>query len=399
MAIWLCFNLGIMVGKPRYFGASALQALCLLLSVSVLLLLASCARPGPGSLKVVGPAQGALQQTVLVVTTREPDTSGKNSFTSERARQPTYLRMVVSVPPGHRPGTIEWPRGVPNASSSFAVIDSKVISRQEFLSMAAASPSAFVFVHGYNNSFQESLFRLVQISADADVRSTPILFAWPSRGNFSSYLADRDASNFSRDELVQTLDELGTRKVETKILAHSMGSWLTVEALRQLRLQSKAHSLGKIDRVILAAPDIDIDVFQKQLKVVGSLSKPIIVLSTQDDLALATSRWLAGASAKAGALDIDDPRTIALAEERNLQIIDISDVRAPTRIRHDRFVTLATMLPKIPLQALTAGRVGTGTLSVSSAGSEDERILRQAVELLDEDAVQSATRRSADPTQ
>lgn len=384
-----------MVGKPRYFRVSTLQALCLLLSISVLLLLASCARPGQATLKVVKPAQGALQQTILVVTTREPDGFGNNGFTSERAQSPTYLRMVVSVPPGRRPGTIEWPRGIPDAASSFAVIDSKVISHEQFVGMAAAGRSALVFVHGYNNNFQESLFRLVQISADADVRSTPILFAWPSRANFSSYLADRDSSNFSRDELVQTLEDLGTGKVETKILAHSMGSWLTVEALRQLRLQSNNRALDQIDQVILAAPDIDIDVFRKQLKVVGNLEKPIIVLSTQDDLALATSRWLAGASAKVGALDIDDPRTIALAEERNLQIIDISDVRAPTRIRHDRFVTLATMFPRATLQALTAGRVGTGTLSVSSANSEDERILRQAVELLDEDSDLASPRGSA----
>jgi esterase/lipase superfamily enzyme len=346
-------------------------------------------------LQVVQPARGATQQTILVVTTREPDKLGNNGFSSERAQYPTYLRMVVSVPPGHRPGTIEWPRGTPNAASSFAVIESKVISHEKFVDMAAAGRSALVFVHGYNNNFQESLFRLVQISADADARSTPILFAWPSRGNFSSYLADRDSSNFSRDELVQTLDDLGTRKVETKILAHSMGSWLTVETLRQLRLQSKSLSLGQIDQVILAAPDIDIDIFRKQLKVVGNLKKPIIVLSTKDDLALATSRWLSGASAKAGALDIDDPRTIALAEERNLQIIDISDVRAPTRIRHDRFVTLATMLPRIPLRALTAGTVGTGTLSVSPANSEDERILREAAELLDEDNHPALPRRSA----
>ncbi|WP_188356045.1 alpha/beta fold hydrolase [Rhizobium rhizogenes] len=343
---------------------------------------------------VVKPVQGTLQQTILVVTTREPDKLGNNGFTSERSQDPTYLRVVVSVPPGHKPGTIEWPRGMPNAASSFAVIESKVISHEQFVGMATANRKALVFVHGYNNNFQESLFRLVQISADAGVRSTPVLFAWPSRANFSSYLSDRDSSNFSRDELAQTLEDLGTGKIETTILAHSMGSWLTVEALRQLRLQSNTHALSQIDQVILAAPDIDIDVFRKQLKVVGKLEKPIIVLSTQDDLALATSRWLAGASAKAGALDIDDARTIALAEERNLQIIDISDVRAPTRIRHDRFVTLATMFPRIPLQALTAGRVGTGTLSATSANSEDERILTQALELLLEDKDLAPPRRS-----
>ncbi|MBM7321566.1 alpha/beta hydrolase, partial [Agrobacterium sp. S2] len=93
-------------------------------------------------------------------------------------------------------------------------------------------------------------------------RSRPPEHSWWA---CSFRLADRDASNFSRDELVQTLDELGARKVETKILAHSMGSWLAVEALRQLRLQSKDRALHKIDQVILAAPDIDIDVFQKQL--------------------------------------------------------------------------------------------------------------------------------------
>lgn len=355
----------------------------------LLAVLVSCARPGQATLKVVDPAPGASQQTVLVVTTREPDKLGNNGFSSGRALEPSYLRVVVSVPSGHRPGRIEWPSGVPDARSSFAVLESRTITHSEFIASAAAKRSALVFVHGYNTSFQESLFRLVQISADSDISGTPVLFSWPSRGHFLSYLADRDSSNFSRDEFAQTLTDLGSRKIETRILAHSMGSWLTVEGLRQLSLQSRTDILKQIDQVILAAPDIDIDLFRKQLYVVGRLSRPIVVLATRDDLALATSRWLAGASAKVGALNIMDPDTVTLAKERNLQIIDISEVRSATMIRHDRFVSLAAMLPRAGLQALAAGARGTGTLSVLSAEREDQRILTAAVELLEHDGEQT----------
>lgn len=346
------------------------------------LLPASCARPGQITLKVVEPAPAATQQGILVVTTREPDDPRYGGFSADRAREPSYLRTVVSVPPDHQPGTIAWPRGMPDAETSFAVTGREPLTRRQFAEVAADGGAVMVFVHGYNNNFQESLFRLAQLSVDASIQSTPILFAWPSRAHFAGYVADRDSVTFSRDELVRTLDDLNRSKVPVRILAHSMGSWLAVEALRQLRLQGNDPALDNIEQVVLAAPDIDIDLFRQQMAVVGRLSKPILVLSARDDFALAVSRRLAGASAKVGSLDIDDPRAIELAKENGLQIVDISSVPSQTRLNHDRFVTLATRFPTLSRNAaVTASLIGTRPLLSGPVQQDSTHFLHGAAML------------------
>ena len=59
-----------------------------------------------------------------------------------------------------------------------------VLDRQSFLNDVSADSKAGkvgVFVHGYNSNYQESLYRLAQITADGNIKATPVAFSWPSR--------------------------------------------------------------------------------------------------------------------------------------------------------------------------------------------------------------------------
>lgn len=80
------------------------------------------------------------------------------------------------------------------------------------------------------------------------------------------------------------------------ILAHSMGAWLAVESVRQLSLMGERDVVRSIDQLVLAAPDIDIGLLRKQLPITDRLSKPIVVLASKDDIALALSKGLAGSA-------------------------------------------------------------------------------------------------------
>src|SRR3954465_4370332 len=71
----------------------------------------------------------------------------------------------------------------------------------------------FVFVHGFNNNFQESLFRLAQLQTDANIDGIPILFSWPSQGEVTAYATDQEAASYSRDYLMNLLTML-TRSPE-----------------------------------------------------------------------------------------------------------------------------------------------------------------------------------------
>jgi len=207
-----------------------------------------------------------------------------------------------------------------------------------------------IFVHGYNTNFPEALFRLAQLTVDnPDPVSHTLLFSWPSDGALSGYVADKDGATFSRDQLAALLKNLTSdqRLGDIDIAAHSMGCWLTMESLRQLRLSGQSKVLSRLGSVILAAPDIDLDVFQSQVEAIGPLNPPLTVLASPDDRALSLSNRLGGDRARVGNLDARDPRIQTLAQSEKFQLIDISSMSATDSLNHDRFVGAAASLQKL----------------------------------------------------
>ncbi|OIO00159.1 MAG: hypothetical protein AUJ49_10090 [Desulfovibrionaceae bacterium CG1_02_65_16] len=134
------------------------------------------------------------------------------------------------------------------------------------------------------------------------------------------------------------------RHRDITLMAHSMGCWLTMEALRELRLTGQGRVLDRLGAVILAAPDIDLDVFRAQAQVVGRLEPPITVLASPDDRALEISTRLGGGRDRVGGLDVRDPRIQELASAYGVQLIDISNMAATDSLNHDRFIGAATAL-------------------------------------------------------
>jgi esterase/lipase superfamily enzyme len=151
--------------------------------------LAGCVgRPGPEVLAPVAALPGAKTLPIYVATTREREGTSENVFTSNRANSLNFAKFVVSVPPSHKPGNVELPTSSPDPQTSFAVVDQAVMSEADFRNTVAPQSTArrkkhkiFLFVHGFNNNFQESLFRLAQLQADAQIDGIPVLFAWPGK--------------------------------------------------------------------------------------------------------------------------------------------------------------------------------------------------------------------------
>jgi esterase/lipase superfamily enzyme len=76
-------------------------------------------------------------------------------------------------------------------------------------------------------------------------------------------------------------------------MAHSMGTWLAMESLRQMAIRD-GRVAPKIDNVILASPDIDVDVFARQWTEMGEHRPKFTIFVSQDDRALAASRFISG---------------------------------------------------------------------------------------------------------
>ncbi|WP_182087204.1 alpha/beta fold hydrolase [Aureimonas sp. ME7] len=341
-----------------------------MLLLLVVLLTAGCAtRPGDTALAPGGSApSGARQVTIFVATDPAPLEEKAVGTAVERAAL-NYMELTVSVPPDHQSGAVEWSEaGAGDPSRSFVVTGRRVLDKAAFARTIAARAgpkgTIGIFVHGYNYTLAEAAFRTAQLSADTAGVDVPILFSWPSEGAVTGYVADRDAATYARDDLAEVMKIVGRTKTSGRIFlaGHSMGGWLVMETLRQLRLEKRDALIARFD-VALAAPDIDVDVFRRQLDVVGPLDPPLTLLVAGDDRALALSRRLSGNRGRVGAVDVGDPELQAVATRANLRIVDISSVTAGDGARHDRFVRFAA------LQSREAARDGGPLGSIGRAGA------------------------------
>ena len=363
-----------------------LIALCL---VAGQVLTACAGRPGPETLSSVTLTdfQPKRVEKIYAVTTRDRTEPGQNVFGVEKTLEPNFASFDISIPPNHKPANIEWPkRKQVDPRTDFAVLSQAVLDRGALI-QAVRSPKAappVVFVHGYNYNFQESLYRLAQLKTDSNVDGIPIVFSWPSHAALPAYVADKESATYSRDALADLLADLVTaRKGEVDVFAHSMGGWLTVEALRQLKLEGRTDVLDRL-RVIMAAPDIDEDVFTAQLDVIGRMKIPILLLVAADDRALQVSSILGAGTQRVGALDARNPDVAAAAKKAGVTIVDISSLESVDATNHNRFFDVNQIASALnqPAASATLGDAGAfvfdaAARTISSPFSLAATVLRQ----------------------
>lgn len=336
------------------WGQVAHRRLSAAVSVVLALELAACAtRPGADVLAPAVTMPGGKTAPIYVATTRQRANPSENVFTAERASTLNFARFIVSVPPNHQPGRIEWPDGKTDAALNFATIEQSVLTDSEFR-RALAQPAGrgkkqnlLIFVHGFNNNFQESLYRLAQINADSGFNGRPILFAWPSQANPMQYEDDKAMAIVSRSQLIELLAMVTSspQAGEIMVVAHSMGGMLVADALRELRVQRRDRIIARLNRVVLAAPDVDAREFRSQVQTIGPLKPPLTVLVAKDDAALRLSNLLSGSQMRAGALDVDNPLVQEAALEAKVQVVDISALQSTDGgMNHDRLLRLLRII-------------------------------------------------------
>jgi esterase/lipase superfamily enzyme len=181
-----------------------------------------------------------------------------------------------------------------------------------------------VFVHGFNTTFADARWRAGQIAADSRFGGVPILFTWPTRGELLGYASDKDSATASRDALAELLQDIaktpGVGRVH--VLAHSMGCWVTMEALREIAIGGDHDLGGHLGEIMLAAPDIDMDVFGKQMARVQPAK--VTVFATANDRALSLSSFIADTRPRVGAIDPSKPEDRQALEQLGAKVYDLS---------------------------------------------------------------------------
>jgi len=244
----------------------------------------------------------SVEPTLLVTTTRKPVNGGRTKpwFGPERATSMTVAQVKLSAPDESRLslasvglGTWRLDRVEP------------VPADVGDLAAQAGGGDVLIYVHGFKQTFETAVLDAAHLSDGIKFRGRTIAFSWPSRAGLFDYAYDRDSAMWSRDDFERVLSALvsapGSGRVH--IVAHSMGTMLTLESLRQLYGRYGDTVTSKIGAVVFAAPDIDMDVFSSAVQRIGPLAGKITVIAATNDRALALSGQIAGGMTRVGAAE------------------------------------------------------------------------------------------------
>ena len=121
-----------------------------------------------------------------------------------------------------------------------------------------------------------------------------------------------------------------------------------MEAVKRLTLEGDHKTLDRIDGVVLAQPDIDVDVFRSQMEDINLNKQFVAVMTSRRDRALKISTVLTGGHPRVGAGDqIEELRRLGAI------VIDVSQVGSRDFLNHDTYASSPALLSMISSGALT----------------------------------------------
>ncbi|MBB5535603.1 alpha/beta hydrolase [Rhizobium giardinii] len=208
----------------------------------------------------------------------------------------------------------------------------------------AKRKEAVIFIHGYNNSFDDAAKATGKICNTLSAEFVCVLLSWPAGGSggaFYGYNIDRESGEFAVSDMKKAIRIIsrtnGVKRLH--LIAHSRGADVLLSALNQLGMEaytirSSPNERYNISNVVLFASDIDLDV--ATTKLFGFVSDPdtpfgakatpygllppigslhLTVYSSPNDKALALSSGLFGSVVRLGRL------TSVSSEEADLNVL------------------------------------------------------------------------------
>lgn len=350
---------------------------------AVILLVASlalvgCSRP-PELIGVTNPSipvssvPDISKHRVFIVTTRGASSEEGAFLSSTRAPRLGLASLEVTVPPNHVVGNLERARRLPpDPRTEFTVINPALYgSERDFIAglnrELALRPveerTLLLFIHGFNNSTSDATLRLGQFIEDTGFKGVPILFTWASAARSTRYVYDLNSALIARGKVREIADIMTrTNAQRADVFAHSMGNLLLMEGLVDLQQAGILGRRKEINHIMLASPDIDIDLFRTQLAQLSpAMRAKMFVFASKNDGALRLSSRIAGGVPRVGAANAEE------LEKLGVTVIDLSDVDDSSAGNHAKFAGSPEVVRLI----------GAGLNSVSSLDQDSTPAIQQ----------------------
>ncbi len=263
-------------------------------------------------------------------------------YGSERGHKLQLGRALVTVPSVHKVPQIErpWVIEIPyfkykiyeekeDPNKHFTLQEISALTKDQLLALVkerlAKSQTfkdhAFVFVHGFNTSFDAALYRTAQIAYDLKFDGAPFVYTWPSGGKVASYTYDRGSAEQAEPHLAEFIDivvkESGAKSIS--LIAHSMGNEVLLRVLERMRPAVPEGIV--ISQVILAAPDVDRDKFGNIAREIVNFAKGVTLYAASNDRALGYSARFWGGVPRAGDVPATGPLIVP-----GVDTIDVTSV-------------------------------------------------------------------------
>ena len=255
-----------------------------------------------------------LMRRVFYGTDRKASgmTQPKKFYGNERGELQLGI-CEVSIPPDHEMGELESPKWwklefSENPNKHVVLLKVQELSKDSFFTELrshidkASDKEAFVFVHGYNVTFEDAARRTAQMSYDLGFGGAPIFYSWPSQGEIADYTVDENEVGWTVPHLKEFLSmvaaESGAQKVH--LIAHSMGNRAMADALQVIVNEHQLGGSPMFDQIVLAAPDIDAAIFKRDIASrIQKTAERVTLYASSNDKALQVSRTIHG-SPRAG---------------------------------------------------------------------------------------------------
>lgn len=259
------------------------------------------------------PAAGAVFDTLPILMA----TNRANPETTERANGLNFFALEVGVPSLRQAGAVPV-----EGRDAFSLLSQTRLSTDAQLKGQlgpAGDAPLVIWVHGFNNTSAEAVYRQAQMATDTGMRGPQISFVWPSAATASGYLFDRDSALQARSalqDLFVTLGRIWSGNIT--VVAHSLGCLLTMEALVRMRLENQRVVL---DGLVLLQPDIAPDVFDAQVRDITPLPENALLVVSKDDPALRISSILSQSPDRVGATG-----DIQRYEDLGFRVLDVTGI-------------------------------------------------------------------------
>ena len=252
-------------------------------------------------------AEDKAEYVVWYGTNRRPNDPADpgKGYSARRDRVVHYGSCRVFIPQSHKIGSIGspwWKRLLTLADDRLRLLTVSELAEMAYWEavvshLAAVSEderNALIFVHGYNISFEDAALRAAQIGFDLSVKGAMAFFSWPSRGVPRRYAADAATIEASEgmiaDFMTAFAERSGAKAVH--IIAHSMGNRGVLRAVNRIAAQAQRRTGRPFGQIILAAADVDADVFRQLCVAYGEVASRTTLYISKRDLALEASHWL-----------------------------------------------------------------------------------------------------------